>query len=231
MCLHPVHTTYSRLQYVAMICPPAQTWNMNTAVISMASLPPSMLINCPAPHADGKMDLVVLDNCGFGERKLVFLHGNGDGTFELSHSVQLGSSNPYSITTGDFDLDGYPDVAVANYIDKTVSIFRGGPEGPTAVTFMLTTAMEPDSAIFVDWNLDGYADLAVLVPNANVIQLFQNDFLKTGGWTWTFSGQIPTNTHADYMIAADLNNDFTPDFIVGHKSTLFSWYIMPPTSA
>ncbi|HXJ56804.1 MAG TPA: VCBS repeat-containing protein, partial [Verrucomicrobiae bacterium] len=49
------------------------------------------------------------------------LLGNGDGSFQTS--VDYGVlGNAYSLVTGDFDNDGRPDLAVANYGRDNVSV-------------------------------------------------------------------------------------------------------------
>lgn len=156
------------------------------------------------------MDLAVL--CTTINNKVVFVHGNGDGSFDISHRVSVVGSTPRSIAAGDSDLDGYPDVAVVDEGSKTVSVLHGGPGGPTAVTQVLNTnAAEPApmSAIFVDWNLDGYADLAIVKLGA--IMFFKSD--KTGGFT--FESWQMVGSYSRYLVAADLDGDFRPDFING----------------
>ena len=47
--------------------------------------------------------------------------GQGDGTFEAAPDVGVGAF-PVSITVGDFNGDGRPDLATANFDANTVSI-------------------------------------------------------------------------------------------------------------
>jgi len=49
------------------------------------------------------------------------LPGNGDGTFRPAISFVAGNS-PNSIAAGDFNGDGHPDLAVANFASDTVTV-------------------------------------------------------------------------------------------------------------
>ena len=73
-------------------------------------------------NGDGKLDLAVaIDNYPNPGTVSVLL-GNGDGTFLPAQSFPAGSS-PRSVAVGDFNGDGFPDLAVTNPTNPgTVSI-------------------------------------------------------------------------------------------------------------
>jgi FG-GAP-like repeat len=76
-------------------------------------------------NADGKPDLVVgavSSEIGSGNGYVVVLIGNGDGTFQQMQSIHTGSL-PQSIVAADLNGDGHPDLAVADYLEDTVTIF------------------------------------------------------------------------------------------------------------
>lgn len=172
------------------------------------------------------MDLAVLSACSPGVGfQVAFLHGNGDGTFVTSHSVAVGAAK--GLITADFNLDGYPDVAVVTFLDKVISILAGGPGGPTAINYLVLaqSGLAPLSAVFADWNLDGYADLAVAVPG--YIQLFENDKTPSGGFI--VRGQFPVGSNPQQVVAADLNGDSWTDFLTSNGGEdSFSVVFMPP---
>ena len=74
-----------------------------------------------APHSiavadlnnDHRMDLVIANA---GTNNILILFGFGNGTFgnETRHSMGY-NSRPYSVAVGDFDRDGWMDMAVANF--------------------------------------------------------------------------------------------------------------------
>jgi hypothetical protein len=76
-------------------------------------------------NADGKADVAtVLLNCSNTSclpGDLVVLIGNGDGTFQSPVEYAVGLE-PEDLTIGDFNGDGKPDVATANFASSTISV-------------------------------------------------------------------------------------------------------------
>ena len=74
-------------------------------------------------------------------------------------------TNPASVAVGDFNRDGRPDLAVANYaasLPGTVSVLLGNGDGTfqPALTFG-TSGANPEYVAVGDFNGDGVPDLAV----------------------------------------------------------------------
>jgi hypothetical protein len=85
-------------------------------------------------NGDGKPDLAVADD-GYDassatqENGAVWvLLGNGDGTFQAPVRYST-VTHPQSVAVGDFNGDGKPDLAVANYIPGNVSLLLGNGNG------------------------------------------------------------------------------------------------------
>ncbi len=70
-------------------------------------------------------------------------------------------NGPTAIATGDFNGDGKPDLATANWVDNTVSILLGKPDGTFAPKVDYATGARPASVVVGDFNGDGKLDLAV----------------------------------------------------------------------
>lgn len=74
---------------------------------------------------DGKLDLAVAN---FGPSKVnsnvSILHGDGEGRFRLAINLTVGNW-PSALAVGDWNGDGNPDLAVANYGSNDVTILLG----------------------------------------------------------------------------------------------------------
>ena len=84
------------------------------------------------------------------------------------------------INTGDLDGDGKPDMAVANFNENTVSIYRNTASagsisaGSFAAKFQLTASTNPRSISTGDLNGDGKPELAVVNFGSNTVSVFRN---------------------------------------------------------
>ena len=109
----------------------------------------------------GTLDLIV---GSYNTNQIAVLLGNGNGTFQTPEFYTVGSATntPTSLTTGDFNHDGFLDVAVANTGDNTVSILTGNGSGVLAApSSPISVGNGPEAIRSGDFNGDGYSDLAV----------------------------------------------------------------------
>jgi hypothetical protein len=164
---------------------------------------------------DGKPDLVVGGTVfainGLSTLITVLL-GNGDGTFQVLPSVNVGAAPTLaSVALGDFNSDGNLDVATANGENGTnnVVILSGNGDG----TFQPYTetpldAADPLALVTGDYNRDGILDLAVLV--------YQGYEILTGvGNGSFFGGPISTGFNTFEGIAAgDIDADGITDLVI-----------------
>jgi FG-GAP-like repeat/Abnormal spindle-like microcephaly-assoc'd, ASPM-SPD-2-Hydin len=120
-------------------------------------------------NGDGKLDLVTADMLG---DEVSVLLGNGDGTFQTHVEYSTGTgSTPVAVTTGDFNGDGCPDIATANFLNSSVTTSPNGASvllnncGSGAGTFAAhadyATGLEPLSITTGDLNGDGKLDLVI----------------------------------------------------------------------
>ena len=86
---------------------------------------------------DGFADLAVTNS---GANSVSILLGKGDGTFQpqVVFTGNIGNS-PYPVAVGDFNGDGLPDLAIANYADNTASILLGVQAETLTVTDVTVT--------------------------------------------------------------------------------------------
>jgi hypothetical protein len=115
---------------------------------------------------DGLPDIVVANS---DANSVGVLLNRGDGSFQhvvtydtgitkLDEHVSL-PSIPNSVTIGDFNGDGRPDLAVANGNNNTVGVFLGHGDGTFASQVTFPGDFDPTSAIAADLNGDGLSDL------------------------------------------------------------------------
>jgi hypothetical protein len=72
---------------------------------------------------DGRVDLIT----GNGDGTATVLYGHGDGTFDPGHGFAAGT-NTTSLAAADFNSDGIPDLALADFQgDQVVLLFGTCP--------------------------------------------------------------------------------------------------------
>jgi Flp pilus assembly secretin CpaC len=142
------------------------------------------------------------------------LHGNGDGTFTVEPSLTLPTgAGPTAIAVGDFNDDGFADLAVVNKNANTVSIFLGnGDETFQTPVTTLVTGNAPTSIVAqaFDPNAPGIIDLAVTNSTDNTLQIF----LGNGKGTFTNGVIYNTGVTPVFVASADVNLDGNLDLVV-----------------
>ena len=110
-------------------------------------------------NGDGKLDIVVANY--YPSDTIGVLLGNGDGTFQSAVVYDSGGQQPYSVAVADVNLDGKPDLLVAN-IASDVAILLGNGDGTfqSALSFQ-PGGVYPQSIVAADLNGDGKPDLVV----------------------------------------------------------------------
>jgi 6-phosphogluconolactonase (cycloisomerase 2 family) len=82
---------------------------------------------------DGKPDIAVTNNINNTSSVSVYKNVSSNGTLSFLQSVNYASTNARGIASADFDGDGKPDIATANY--NSVSIFRFKIPAPSITSF------------------------------------------------------------------------------------------------
>lgn len=162
-------------------------------------------------NGDSKADVIAANRM---EASFVCLN-DGKGRF-VSDCIRIPAESATSIVPGDFDADGFIDLAVPSrdggqsrvyFNDGKAGFARTLPFGP------------PDSAARVgaaaDFNADGALDLAVGDERAASMVVYVND----GKGRLTAGFHVADKARTPYAIAAgDLNGDDRPDIVFGYTS-------------
>jgi len=194
-------------------------------------------------NGDGFADIVVADE----EFSLVYLKGYGDGTFRAAHdyysSVSTNWAYGYNVATGDFNKDGYPDIALTNCCDSNigVSVFLSNPDGSLQSPVNYGSDGSMYQVQVADINKDGNLDLVATDTNGWV-QVFTGN----GDGTFTVGSTYQTDAAAHTPVGlfiGDFDKDGYPDLavlntngqnvsiLINDKTGAFNTYVPYPLSA
>src|SRR3989449_6721858 len=161
---------------------------------------------------DGVPDLAVANGrAGFagGPGNIEVLLGDGDGTFQERLTVATGG-RPVSLAPGDFNGDGKPDLAVADFDSNTVLVLLGNGDGTFQAALTVARATGPRSIVVGDFNGDGKPDLAVANFGSNTVSVL----LGNGDGTFQAPLTVASATGPRSVAVGDFNGDGTLDLAV-----------------
>jgi hypothetical protein len=169
---------------------------------------------------DGKADLAVAN---YNSNTVsVFRNTGSVGTISYAAKVDFATgTNPASVSIGDLDGDGKADLAVANQISNTVSVFRNTGSAGTisyAAKVDFTTGSAPISVSIGDLDGDGKADLAVANYNSNTVSVFRNTG-SAGTISYAAKVDFATGSGPYSVSIGDLDGDGKADLAVANASS------------
>jgi hypothetical protein len=128
-------------------------------------------------NKDGNLDVAVVGPTVIGKRDVFrVLLGNGDGTFGRAKAYPSGLF-PISIVSADFNGDGIPDLAVANYTNPKpchASIMLGNGDGTFQPPVHFPVGVSPTQLVIADFNHDGKPDIATINGGDSTISVLLN---------------------------------------------------------
>ncbi|NJL49375.1 MAG: DUF4347 domain-containing protein [Leptolyngbyaceae cyanobacterium SM2_5_2] len=161
-------------------------------------------------NGDNKLDLIVstFDSVFLGASELLFLSGNGDGTFANSISFNSGLSSVKTITSGDFNQDGKLDLVTGD--GNTISIILGNGDSTFSSPVTINSGVSGINGISAgDLNKDGNLDLAVVTQGNQISVLLGNGNSTFGSPIILGSGLSGSGSKG--INIGDFNNDGNPD--------------------
>ena len=139
-------------------------------------------------------------------------------SFALMVSRDTGTG-PAAVAVADFNKDGDLDLAVADYVEGTISILLGSGDGGFDSHYKLSNGQfaGPNGIAVGDVNNDGHMDVAVVNSNASQFGIF------LGQGNGKFSSQMTCSTGRNSsplgLALGDVNNDKILDVVVSDNAT------------
>ena len=170
---------------------------------------------------DGNLDAFLA--CLATDPQGLLLHNQGDGTFRPATGLSLSPGDYIGAGWGDYDNDGYLDLAVARYrlsgTNGSNLLFHNERDGTFRAMTHSPVAQGADgnAVCWGDYDNDGYLDLFI-GRNGNAPLLYHNN--TNGTFTRVTTGPIATTvTHAIGAAWVDYDNDGYLDlYIAGYQS-------------
>ena len=169
---------------------------------------------------DGSPDLAVASGAGMGGLVIVLMN-RGNGTFAGPVNYAAGQSAD-DVVVGDFNGDGWADLAAADGLGSNVNVFLNLGKGAFAQPASYATGFSPRYLATGDLDGDGSLDLAV--QEGDLQHPFALLFNRGNG---TFGAPIhaaavPDNSEFGPLVTGDFNGDGKPDLaIVGQSVSVF----------
>ena len=136
---------------------------------------------------------------------------NGGGSFAPKVDDSVGAA-PYGVTTGDFNGDGIPDLAVANSSDSTVSVLLNHGNGTFNNKVDYPVGSGATGVTMGDFNGDGKPDLAVTNAGKGTVSVL----LGKGDGSFGPTEYYPAGTNPFSVTTGDFNGDGKTDLAVAN---------------
>ncbi|MBV8757188.1 MAG: VCBS repeat-containing protein [Deltaproteobacteria bacterium] len=164
---------------------------------------------------DGKLDVVTAAGT---DGIVVMRNTTANGTLSFAAPVLLAAGNATSVTTGDIDQDGHPDLIST---DKGANqlIIRLDRSTPGTIAFdqayAFATAKGPIGVQAVDIDHTGGLDVVVLCETDAALSLFSNA-TAIGDQVPAFAARVDRETSAQpgQLLSGDLDGDGSPELVV-----------------
>jgi hypothetical protein len=133
--------------------------------------------------------------------------------FYLFATYQVGK-NPTSVTTADFNQDGFTDLITTNIGNNSLSILFGNGDGTFKEQVAIQAAREPRALALDDYNGDGRIDLAVACSGSDQIAIF----LGLANGTFGTGHRYSVHRTPVSVASGDFNGDRRPDLVVALRN-------------
>ena len=132
---------------------------------------------------------------------------------------------PTSVVIADIDGDGKPDLAIANFNAKTISILRNKSSvnvidtNSLAAKVDFATGTGPYALAVGDLNADGKPDIAVVNQGSNTISVFANNAISGAINTTSLAAKVDIASGGEspyYISISNVDGDDKPDILTAN---------------
>jgi len=167
---------------------------------------------------DGKPDAVVISNAFVS----IFKNTSTPGNISFASKVDFEGANNQGyqyITAADFNGDGKPDFAFADYVLNKVFVYKN-TGGSNVIKFdakaSFTTGANPQYIAAADFTGDGKLDMVVTNYGSNSISLLKNNGTAVG-ISFDIKTDIDLSAVPISLAVGNINGDARPDIIIGKQ--------------
>lgn len=156
-------------------------------------------------NKDGRLDLVTA-NAGSNANNLSLLLGQGDGSFRSATSLEVEGTQPFAVTSGDFDRDGNLDLVSADTVSESISLLLGKGNGSFEDPEQYFVGNATPTAI-ITGDFDGDNKLDVATGNINGNGRDITVFFGDGKGDFPEALVLSAGGGVSSLVAEDLNGD------------------------
>lgn len=160
---------------------------------------------------DGNLDLVISNS---NDTTATVFRGNGNGTFQTKTGIPV--SNTTSVSAGDFNRDGFPDVAFTQADNVLVAYGNGDFTFTSPVVYGIGGNLR--DCLAQDMNGDGYID--VVVANASTASIYVLNGKSDG--TFSISDPYFSGGNTSSIAATDYDRDGVLDIAAANNNGAFA---------
>ncbi|MGC9946157.1 MAG: FG-GAP-like repeat-containing protein, partial [Bryobacteraceae bacterium] len=140
------------------------------------------------------------------------LIGEGNGTFQ-THADSATGQQPYDVAIADFNGDGKPDLASANFAANSASILLNQGSGKFAAHVDYPTGYAPGALAIADFNGDKKQDLALAATGSNAVSILMGN----GDGTFQALQEYPTGNLDIGIAVGDFTGNGVADVVTSNS--------------